>query len=117
MLQLFYRWLIWNSSSPNDINQKCWNLVEIYLKSRPADPFSLMNLWESVCDKDSDDARLVKNRIDRFLEDSWYMRVEDGELMFIDEHLIKDTDNIAKITFTLQDQYVYWRVEGGVYRV
>lgn len=106
MLEIFYRWLVWNSSSPGDINHKCWELVELYLKSKPNNPFNLEDLYIQIRGLESETANIIRNRLEVFVSRSWPMVLEGGQFRFEDRHLIKDTDVAVLVSFSLTESRV-----------
>lgn len=106
MLQLFYRWLVWNSSSCLDINHRCWKLLDLYLKTKPTDPFSLADMYNQIQDLDSEAAGIIRNRLERFIGQSWKMVIEDGGLVFRDDYDIKENDIAVLVSFSLTEPRV-----------
>lgn len=107
MLQLFYRWLVWNSSSCLDINHRCWKLLDLYLKTKPTDPFSLSDMYDQIHNLDSEAAGIIRNRLEKFTSQPWKMVIEDGGLVFRDDYDdIKDDDIVMLVSFSLTEPRV-----------
>lgn len=98
MLQYFYQWLVWKSSSPNDVNHQCWQIVDEYLALRPSNPTSLQAFWKFIQENEYPTLiAIVGHRLDLFIEGysnegGWYMEVRGSGFRFIEASEIKNSE-------------------------
>lgn len=105
MLEYFYKWLVFMSSSPRDSYHNAWELIELYYKSPLCDPLSLEKLYKDVCVIDSENATLLQTKIDYFVNTNWMMYYDEdaAQWRFTDRSYNPTDKRVIVVQFSLND--------------